>query len=219
MAAVGERPDRAGPQPQARTVAPRHRGGTVNEEVPMKSPLCALVIYESMFGNTEQLARAVAEGLELDDVSVTVREVGEATLISPRDVDLLVVGAPTHAFSLSRPSTRDDAVRQGAPESRAGTGLREWLAALPAGNGLGIAVFDTRVSKVRRLPMAAGPRAAKIARQRGYTLLSKPVGFVVDDVKGPLGHQELERAVQWGRFIAGVARIHVAAEQAQRPAG
>jgi hypothetical protein len=185
----------------------------------MSTALRALVVYESMFGNTEQLARAVAEGLELDHVDVTVTEVGDAPLGTPLDVDLLVLGAPTHAFSLSRPGTRADAVRQGAPESREDRGLREWLAAAqpPSGsNGLGVAVFDTRVSKVRRLPKAAGPRAAKIARQRGFTMLSKPVAFVVDDVKGPLGPHELERAVQWGRFIAGVARIHVAAERARR---
>jgi len=180
----------------------------------MGTALCALVVYESMFGNTEQVARAIAEGLALDHVTVTVKEVGEAPVDAPLDVDLLVVGAPTHAFSLSRPGTRADAVRQGAHESRQGRGLREWLSAVSGPERLGVAVFDTRVSKVRRLPAAAGPKAAKIARQRGFTLLSKPVGFVVDDVKGPLGPHELERAAQWGRFVAGVARIHVAAERA-----
>lgn len=177
--------------------------------------LRALVVYESMFGNTERLARAVADGLALDHVIVTVREVSEAPLGAPLDVDLLVVGAPTHAFSLSRPSTREDAVRQGAPAERTALGLRDWLDALPDGEGLGVAAFDSRVSKVRRLPKAAGPRAAKLARLHGYTPLSKPVGFVVDDVKGPLGPHELERATQWGRFVAGVARIHVAAEKAR----
>jgi hypothetical protein len=183
----------------------------------MSTALRALVVYESMFGNTEQLARGIAEGLKLDNVDATVTEVSEAPLGDPLDVDLLVLGAPTHAFSLSRPHTRADAVRQGAPESRQGLGLREWLAnvrPVSRTNGVGVAVFDTRVSKVRRLPKAAGPRAAKVARQRGFTLLSKPVGFVVEDVKGPLGAGEVERATQWGRFVAGVARIHVAAARA-----
>ncbi len=180
--------------------------------------LRALVVYESMFGNTERLARAVARGLELEDFTVLVREVGEAGLDTAHDVDLLVVGAPTHAFSLSRASTRAEAVRQGAASYREAVGLREWLESAPPGDGVGVAAFDSRVSKVRRLPKAAGPRAARLARHRGYTLLSKPVGFTVDDIKGPLGPHELDRAEQWGRFVAGVARIHVAAEKVRHDA-
>jgi hypothetical protein len=180
----------------------------------MTTELSALVVYESMFGNTERIALAVAEGLRLDGVDVVTREVNEAPTVVPSDIDLLVVGAPTHAFSLSRASTRAEAVSQGAPAERARLGLREWLVASSAHSGTGTAVFDTRASKVRRLPMAAGPCAAKIARHRGLTLLSKPVGFVVEDIKGPPAENELERAVQWGRFLAGVARIHVVAEHA-----
>lgn len=182
----------------------------------MATALRALVVYESMFGNTEAVARAVAQGLAFDGVTVTVREVNEAPLATPVDVDLVVVGGPTHVFSLSRPRTRADAVRQGAPASRAVLGLREWLDAFPVTDGIGLAAFDTRMSKVRRIPKAAGPRAARIARKRGFVLLSKPVGFLVDDIKGPLGPDELERAVQWGRFLAGVAGIHAASEQGRR---
>lgn len=184
----------------------------------MSTALRALVVYESMFGNTEQLANAVSKGLEIENFDVTVAEVSEAPNGPPLDVDLLVLGAPTHAFSLSRPSTRADAVRQGAPEARQDLGLREWLADIepaPTANGLGVAVFDTRVSKVRRLPKAAGPWEAKLARHRGFTLLSKPMAFVVEDVKGPLADDELELATRWGRFVAGVARIHVAAAKAR----
>ena len=134
----------------------------------MSIPLRALVVYESMFGNTEEVAECVAEGLRLDNVEVEVTEVGKAPTTIPDDVDLLVVGAPTHAFSLSRPSTRADAVRQGAPEARQQLGLREWLGAVvPPHRQLAVAVFDTRVTKVRRLPRAAAPRAARLARRRG----------------------------------------------------
>lgn len=180
----------------------------------MTADLRALVIYESMFGNTERVARAVAEGLQLAGVSVVVREVSEASTVVPSGTDLLVLGAPTHAFSLSRSSTRADAVRQGAPAHRAQLGLREWLAASSAHSDSGIATFDTRATKVRRLPMAAGRSAARTAQQRGFILLTKPVGFVVEDIKGPLAPNELERAVKWGRFLAGVAHDHVAAERA-----
>ena len=70
----------------------------------------ALVVYESMFGNTEAVARAVADGLaEMHDVDL--REVSQAPTEVIGRVDLIVVGGPTHAFSLSRPATRASAVR------------------------------------------------------------------------------------------------------------
>ena len=87
----------------------------------------AMVVFESMFGNTEQVAGAVADGLQAEGVPTVVVEVATAPADLPPSVDLLVVGAPTHAFSLSRPKTRSEAVRQGADESKAAIGLREWL--------------------------------------------------------------------------------------------
>ena len=86
-----------------------------------------MVVFESMFGNTEQVARAVADGLEAEGVPTRVVEVSVAPAALPPSVELLVVGAPTHAFSLSRPKTRIEAVRQGADECKAAIGLREWL--------------------------------------------------------------------------------------------
>ncbi len=156
----------------------------------------------------------MAEGLQLAGVSIIVREVNTAPTVVPSNIDLLVLGGPTHAFSMSRSATRANAVREGAPPERAPLGLREWMHASSAHSRSGIATFDTRATKVRRLPMAAGRSAAKLARRRGFTLLSKPVGFVVEDIKGPLAPNELERAVQWGHRLAGVTRSHVAAERA-----
>jgi flavodoxin-like protein len=178
----------------------------------MSTPLHALVVYESMFGNTEELAECVGEGLRLADVEVEVMEVGTAPMEIPEGTHLLVVGAPTHAFSLSRPSTRADAVRQGAPEARQRLGMREWLAAVaPPKTDCSAAAFDTRAEKVRRFPKAAGPRAAKLARRRGFSLLEKPAGFVVEDLKGPLADHEAERAVQWGRHVADLVTRRVTA--------
>ena len=172
----------------------------------------ALVVVESMFGNTEQVARAVAAGLADGGIDASVVDVAKAPVDLPPDVDLLVLGCPTHAFSLSRPATRADAVRQGAPPERAVTGLREWLgewlgAVLPqdARYSPVVAVFDTRISQVRRLPVAAGPRAARLARRRGLTVLGRPEAFLVADTPGPLVAGELERATVWGHQLAGAS--------------
>ena len=171
-------------------------------------PVRALLVYESMFGNTELIAGAIATGLRDAGVEVTSTEVGQAP--APEEApahDLLVVGAPTHAFSLSRQSTRGDAVRQGADPARAHTGLREWLDDVPTVPGVGLAAcFDTRVTKVRRLPKAASTRAAHLLRRRGATLVEHPTGFLVHDVQGPLEPDELARAVGWGRRLAEQTR-------------
>ena len=164
----------------------------------------ALVVFESMFGNTEAVAGAVARGLQLEGVDAGLVEVHSAPHRLATDLDLLVVGGPTHAFGMSRASTRADAVRQGAPTQRATTGLREWLESveLDAERVPGLATFDTRMTKVRWLPQAAGPSAARAGRRRGLETVAKPNGFLVDDIRGPLVERELERAVEWGRRLA-----------------
>lgn len=171
--------------------------------------LTALVVYESMFGNTSAVAEAVAEGLRLEGLEVTLTHVHDAPNGDDCDCDLLVVGAPTHAFSLSRPSTREDAVRQGAPaEAATGTGLREWIASMKETSGAPrvAATFDTRVTKVRRIPKAASTRAARLLSRNGFRLVSRPAGFLVTDTSGPLEEGELERATAWGRSVGAATR-------------
>jgi hypothetical protein len=164
----------------------------------------ALVVFESMFGNTARAARAVAEGLSGAGMEVQVVEVGSAPRELPAALDLLVVGAPTHAFGLSRASTRADAVRQGAPPDREAVGVREWLATLrvPPGSSTSVGVFDTHASKVRWLPQAASSTITKAARRHGLRPAGRHLGLVVDDVKGPLADGERERAVEYGRQLA-----------------
>ncbi|GAB3251349.1 flavodoxin family protein [Nocardioides dilutus] len=165
----------------------------------------ALVVVESMFGNTQQVGAAVALGLDLAGFEVEVLGVTTAPAELPANLALLVVGAPTHAFSLSRPSTREDAVRQGADAERAGYGMREWLGECHDGeHPPPVAVFDTRVSKVRRLPMAAGPAARRLARAKGFEVLDHPAYFLVEDISGPLAAGELARATGWGRHIGAL---------------
>lgn len=162
----------------------------------------ALLIYESMFGCTQAVAEAVAEGLAAGGFEVETHEVGQAPPGVASDVDLLVVGAPTHAFSLSRPSTRGDAVRQGARPEAARTGLREWLTALDGDSHGPAAAFDTRVTKVRNLPKAASTRAARLLKRHGFRLAARPTPFLVTDTQGPLVDGELDRARAWGRDLA-----------------
>lgn len=166
----------------------------------------ALIVYESMFGNTEHVAAAVERGLQQEGFDTELVEISSAPAALDTDLDLLVVGGPTHAFSLSRAQTRAEAVRQGAPADRAEHGLRDWLGSVHPDDdgGPALAAFDTRVTKVRWLPKAAGPTAVRLAHKHGLSALGKPVGFLVDDVQGPLLEGELDRATAWGRQLGAV---------------
>jgi hypothetical protein len=161
----------------------------------------ALVVYESMFGNTESVARAIGAGIAESAVAevLSVQEIAPATVSS---VDLLVLGGPTHAFSLSRPATRRDALAQGGTRGSADIGLREWIDRLtPAFLPGNIAVFDTRVHKVRRLPGSAARKATGLLRARGWPVGARSSFFVLD-TPGPLMDGELDRAREWGRSLA-----------------
>ena len=173
--------------------------------------LGALVVYESFFGNTESIARAIASGLRLEDVAAEAVDVGDLHDVDLDAYDLLVVGGPTHAFALSRPQTRRDAVARGGDGAYTTRGLREWLSAIPVRSGTHLAAaFDTRVSKVRHLPASAGRSAAHMLRQRGFVLVDRPSGFLVQDVEGPLELRQMERAIAWGRSLAREAQARLA---------
>jgi flavodoxin len=165
----------------------------------------ALIVYESMFGNTEHVAHAVAEGLSTRmDVELVEASKAPAPLLEL--VDLVVVGGPTHAFSMTRPNTREDAVRQGSHVDASAGGIREWIDHLHAGpHSEKVATFDTRVAKVRHLPGSAGRSAAKGLRKHGYEAAFKPESFWVEDVAGPLLDGEVERARAWGERLATAA--------------
>ena len=163
----------------------------------------ALVVFESMWGNTEQVAQAVAGGLE-SGVPVEVLDVSGDVPDDLSGIDLLVVGGPTHAFSMSRQSTREDAVTKGAPAGHAKRGIREWLDGLPKAE-LSVATFDTRVDKVRHLPGSAAKRAAKEVRRHHLGRVVDSESFYVADMEGPLLAGELERAEAWGHELVGIA--------------
>jgi hypothetical protein len=159
----------------------------------------AIVVYESMWGNTAAVARAVAEGLGEDTV---LAEIADGAGMPPVvDAQLVVVGGPTHAFSMSRPSTRADALKQGARARNTERGVREWLDSLPPSDRP-VATFDTRVAKVRRLPGSAARKAAKEVRRRHLGRVIDTESFYVEDVDGPLLDGELQRARDWGARLS-----------------
>jgi hypothetical protein len=161
-----------------------------------------LVVFESMFGNTRLIADAVAEGLARHVPAQQV-EVGAAPTVIAGEVELLVVGGPTHAFGLSRPGTRQSAAQQaeGGLVS-AGIGLREWLEALQKDAAhVPVAAFDTRISRPR-LPGSAAAAVDKRLRRLGFRSVASPTSFYVEGTTGPPMEGEIERARRWGEELA-----------------
>jgi hypothetical protein len=158
-----------------------------------------LVVYESMFGNTAAIASAVCQGATDEGVSAEAVDVASAPA-DLGDVELLIVGAPTHAFGLSRPATRASAAEQGGTAGGE-VGVREWLAGIPRRQRrTRAACFDTRLSK----PFPVGSAARGIRRRLrrlGFDVTQRH-SFVVGGTPGPLAEGEEERARQWGAALA-----------------
>jgi len=160
----------------------------------------SLVVYESSFGNTQRIAQQIAAALAPE---------GEVALVSvdeplpPLDeVDLLVVGGPTHIHGLSSQRSRQGALEQGAA-GEVGIGVRGWIDALPNGaRGPRVVAFDTRAHKPALLVGSAANGISRRLRQRGYALAAEPESFFVEGTPGPLEEGELERAWEWGRTLA-----------------
>jgi hypothetical protein len=164
--------------------------------------MCALVVYESMFGNTQKIAEEVLRGLT-EVMPAQAVEVGSAPAEIGEDVTLIVVGGPTHAFGMTRPATRKSAQEQAdSPLVSRGQGVREWLAAIKVTRrGVAGAAFDSRISSPL-MPRAAAKSIAKALRKRGVRVVSQPTGFAVTGTQGPLAQGELDRARRWGAALA-----------------
>lgn len=165
----------------------------------------AVVVYESMFGDNQQVAQEIVAGLVEGGVDADAIEVGSAPTSVRGDVDLLVVGSPNHTWSMPRESTRADAAKQAdGPLVSQGIGVREWLASAELPAGLATAAYDTRGSHpkaVVRFDHASSSIEKKLAKLGGRRLAAAE-HYRVADIKGPLEPGELERARAWGVSLA-----------------
>ncbi|MEO6826655.1 MAG: flavodoxin domain-containing protein [Microbacteriaceae bacterium] len=163
----------------------------------------AIVVYESMYGNTRHVAEAIARGLG-GPGPVRVVPVSVAKDVNLEDLDLVVVGGPTHVHGMSRVSTRhaadDAAIASGGdlvmePDS-ASEGVREWLASLSSMTGRA-AAFDTRVDAAPLLTGRASKGIARRLQAAGFELVDQPESFLVDKATQLLAGEE-QRAEAWG---------------------
>ena len=147
----------------------------------------ALVVYDSFFGNTEQIAYSIRDSL---GSNVKALRVGDVELEQVSGLDYLIVGSPTRAFKPTKAITT-------------------FLKKMPRDclKGVKVAAFDTRMDEekvnssvlkvfVKFFGYAAKPIADRL-QKKGGTLVAPPEGFIVEDTEGPLKEGELERAASW----------------------
>ena len=151
-----------------------------------------LIVYDSMFGNTEKVARAAAEALAPAGQASVVRP-DEASPADLGSFDLLIVGTPV----------------QGGRPTKAISGF---LGRIPedALINIHVAAFDTRISAKEKsfglkivvgiFGYAAG-RILDVLKSKGGIPAAAPEGFIVEDREGPLRAGELERAAAWAKAI------------------
>lgn len=141
-----------------------------------------LVVYDSVYGNTERIARAIGEAIS-GEVEVTYAGAADPSGLDA--YDLLVVGGPTHA-------------------GRATQAMKDFLNIIPTSaiSGTNVAAFDTRLTTrwVKIFGFAAG-RIASSLEKLGGRLTVPPEPFYVEGSEGPLREGEVERAADWAREI------------------
>jgi len=141
-----------------------------------------LIVYDSVYGNTERITKAIGDAITGE---VKVLRVGEVNSSELKVFDLIIVGSPT----------------QGGRPTQA---IQDFLIKVPVSTfqGTNVAAFDTRFSTklVGIFGYAAG-RIADSLKRNGRTLIASPEGFFVKGKEGPLKEGEVEHAAGWAKEI------------------
>jgi flavodoxin len=151
----------------------------------------SVVIYASRYGNTRQVAEAIAGRLRSYGTAQLLAA-DEAPATFPEGTDLVVIGGPTEVHGMTKALA--DVFERFTP------------AALL---GVAAAAFDTRLRQPRWLTGSAGGGAATKLRHAGAQLIAPAESFFVKNEEGAekgkgakLEPGELERAAQWATSLA-----------------
>jgi flavodoxin len=144
----------------------------------------SVILFDSDYGNTREIAEAIAAELRTAGPVNLARVRTRAATSLPDDMDLLIVGSPTHVRSLSTP-------------------MRGYLEQLPAKSlaGVAAAAFDTRNQGWTLVTGAASSGIARQLHKHGAHLVLRPESFQVVAKEGPLVDGEVDRAHTWARQI------------------
>jgi len=141
-----------------------------------------LVVYDSAYGNTEIIARAIGDAIPGD---VCVTKVSEADASDLKSLNLLIIGSPVYAGRATQP-------------------IQAFMRSIPDGSisCVNTAAFDTRISGwFARLFGRAAPRMSRTLKAKNGKEALAAEGFIVLGKEGPLKEGEFERAAAWAKEI------------------
>jgi flavodoxin len=145
----------------------------------------ALVVYDSVYGNTEKIAKALAKGLGDSGVDVDTLQVDLVKFDELSRYDLLVVGGPVHAWSATKP-------------------IKAFLERLKTAEGLSgkkAFAYDTKLSK-SSLAGSVGGKIEGNLKGLGLTIVKPHTTAVVKGREGPLEEGAEEAFTQIGAELA-----------------
>jgi len=143
----------------------------------------AAVIYYSVYGNTEKIAKALSEGMKRGGLDVDCVRVGEVNTEKLAGYELLAIGAPTYGLGIPKP-------------------MKEFLRRLENVNlrDKKVFAFDTKL----RSPFAgsAAKGIEKQLKKLQMTIIRPYASAIVEGKEGPLEKGAVEEFIQIGSEIA-----------------
>ena len=148
----------------------------------------AIIVYDTVYGNTEKVARALAQGLESSHaVSVTLTRASEADASRLSEYDIVLVGSPTHAWNASKP-------------------IKEFLHGLAKSGlkGKKAFAFDTKMRS--RIAGSAAKHIEKELSKLGAEIARASASAIVEGNEGPLEEGTESTFTRIGLDIANTIR-------------
>lgn len=139
--------------------------------------MTTLIIYDTLYGNTQKIAEAISEVFGAK--AVRIQDFQDEML---KGVSLLIMGCPVHGWRPSRPAS-------------------DFLASMPSGSlkGIKVAAFDTRIEGF--FSGSASDKVDKKLVELGGESIVPPGKFIVKGKEGPLVDRELDKANGWAKHI------------------
>ena len=149
-----------------------------------------LIGYDSYFINTKKIAEAIAASLVEKGAQVRLERIYQVDFANISDVDIFIIGAPTHLRNMPRP-------------------IKSVLKRLPKGTleGIKILTFDTRYQMPVKKSGSAARQIDKFLRKIGGEPIQPPESFFVLERRGPLAPGEIERAQRWAAGLVNGEKI------------
>lgn len=148
----------------------------------------ALVIYDTIYGNTKQVAEIIAESLNnhSQQIKAEAKFVSHISINDLQDSQLIILGSPTHYWKETRK-------------------IREFILSF---SRLRLkpyfACFCTKLQG--SLSGSAANKLDMNVRKLGFTTISEPLNIYVESFKGPLKSGEKQTAERFASFLADNCR-------------